>query len=125
VAASGADIDRLATVTSFDELRAVEADLPPPTLVEPSRQFLASFMEYAARPHHSWSERLHRWVAPPEHFWTSRAEPTYGFQEPLQTLEVHRVRSLHLDGRPIRSRQLVLTITVDADGRLTIIEPNG
>lgn len=111
-----AHLAALKDITDVDQLKAFEATLAPPTGVAQSQQFLMTFLEYADRDHPmSWFG-----LAVPEHFWTSRPEPSYHFQEPLRELAVFRVRSIHHGGAPVRERQHVLTLTMDDSGHAVV-----
>jgi hypothetical protein len=107
-----AHLEALEHITDVDELKAFEATLGPPTGIAKSRQFLMTFLEHTGR------HRSTNWfgLGAPEHFWTSRPEPSYRFQEPLRELSVFRVRAIHHDGDPVRERELVLTLTIDDRG---------
>jgi hypothetical protein len=122
---STTEIETLESLTTFDQLAAAEAGLGEPSLTGPSQAFLTSFVTYAHQPRGSWLDRVNRWLAPPEHFWTSRPEPIYRFQQSLDRIEVYLVRSIHHDGHPKQDRQLVLTIAVGSDGQPVLSEPAG
>ena len=111
-----AHLAALDQISNADELKAFEATLSPPTGIAQSQQFLMTFLEHTARRHST------NWfgLATPEHFWTSRPEPSYRFQEPLRELAVFRVRAIHHNGDPVRERQLVLTLTMDDLGRAVV-----
>ena len=111
-----AHLAALEQITDVDELKAFEATLGPPTGIARSQQFLMTFLEHTRHPHST------NWfgLGAPEHFWTSRPEPSYRFQEPLRELAVFRVRAIHHDGEPVRERQLVLTLTMDDRGRAVV-----
>jgi hypothetical protein len=115
---SSVEIAALESISDADELRAYEAALGEPTIVAASQQFMMTFLESTHRRGSSVWSRL----GSPEHFWTSSSEPSYGFQEPLVELTVFRVRAIHHDGEPIRERELVLTLTMDAQGRAVLME---
>ena len=111
-----AHLAALENITDVDELKAFEATLGPPTGMVRSQQFLMTFLEHTRRRHST------NWfgLGAPEHFWTSRSEPSYRFQEPLRELAVFRVRSIHHDGDPVRERELVLTLTMNDRGRAVV-----
>ena len=113
---TNAHLAALEHITDVDELKAFEATLGPPTGIARSQQFLMTFLEYTNGRHSpNWFG-----LGAPEHFWTSRPEPSYRFQEPLRELAVFRVRAIHHDGEPVRERQLVLTLTVDDGGHAVV-----
>jgi hypothetical protein len=113
---TSAHLAALEHITDVDELKAFEATLPPPTGIARSQQFLMTFLERTDGDHST------NWfgLRAPEHFWTSRPEPSYRFQEPLRELAVFRVRAIHHDGEPVRERQLVLTLTMDDRGHAVV-----
>jgi hypothetical protein len=113
--ATAAEVAALEPITDFDQLTAYEATFARPTLVPASQSFMMTFLEYANRPRTTnWY-----WLGSPDHFWTSRPEPSYHFQEPLAGLQVFLVRSIHHDGHPDRQRQRVLTLAIDSAGATT------
>jgi len=118
-AATADDVDALDQIHTFDQLDAHEAALGPPTLVEPSQQFLADYLAYASRPHRSLPARLARRLGPPEHFWTSGEEPAYRFQEPIRSLDVVLVRVI--DPSFSHDRRTVLRLEVGPDGRPEVV----
>jgi hypothetical protein len=113
---SAEQLDRLESITTFEELEAYEETLGRPTLTVKSEELVKSFMEHANR-----GER-HDWygIGPPAHFWTSRGEPTYDHDEPLTRLEVWLVRSIHNQGEPVEGRELVLVLVVDEGGQVRV-----
>lgn len=118
-----AEITALDTITDFDQLKAYEAGFGPPTLTAESQRFLSTYLEFTHQPHTGPWARASRWLGPPEHFWTSRSDPSFRFQEPLDELQVYLVRDIHHDGHPERDRELVLTLRIDADGRAVVADP--
>lgn len=118
-AATAADVDALDQIHTFEQLDAHEAALGPPTLVEPSQQFLARYLAYASRPHRSLPARLAHRLGPPEHFWTSGEEPAYRFQEPIRSLDVVLVRII--DPSDSHDRRTVLRLEIGPDGNPAVV----
>ena len=121
---NGAQIDALDQIGDYEELRAYEDSLGPPTLVEPSQQFLADYLAWASRPHRSFAARLATRFGPPEHFWTSGPGEAYRLQEPIRSLEVTLVRSLHEPAgadRPSQESEIVLRLAIGPDGRPVVV----
>lgn len=121
---TGAEIEVLEQIGDYGQLRAYEASLGPPTLVEPSQEFLADYLAWASRPHRSLATRLASRFGPPEHFWTSGPGPAYRLQEPIRSLEVTLVRSLHEpagSSRPTQDSETVLRLDMGPDGRPEVV----
>lgn len=126
VVASAAEVDALRALT---DRAGVDASRRPLTEVElaardRSEEFLAAWLVVAdrrARGDGPTIDRLRALAAPPL-FWTSRAEPTYRFQEPLARLEVRRFTSLTVDGEPRRWSEPVLVMEVDSGGTVSVVD---
>lgn len=101
------EFDALQGIETFDDMAAYESSLPPTTATAASVAFIQTFVDRTAdRPSPDWSV-----LAPPGHFWTSRSDPAYDFQEPLAELSLYRVRSIHHDGEPEYRREFVVRVT--------------
>ncbi|MDH3680500.1 MAG: hypothetical protein OEV40_11185 [Acidimicrobiia bacterium] len=111
------ELERLRGIDDFEALAAYEVELgdPPPT--DRSQRYFLDFFD-----HVNDGRRL-GWfgLGPPDRFWTSREDPVFDYEEPLQRLEVTLVASIHGDDAPISRRQVVLVIEADAEGRGVVV----
>ena len=113
------ELNQLAAAATFDDLRAIERLHPPvpEETREASETLVRRWLEHAS------AEGRTPWflLTPPSRFWTSRPAPTWDFDEPLESVTVILVSSLH-DGNDQRFERVpVLTVALDADGDATVV----
>ena len=108
----------LQSVTTFDEVKSLEG-VTPPDQIDLARNFMLSFMDNAnERGRSAWSA-----IPSPDHFWTGSPQPNYGFDEPIEQLDVFLLTSIHGDGEPVRRSELVLTLQRGEDGAAQVAIP--
>ncbi len=104
----------LHTIESFDVLARYERTLPHPAAGpgSASERFMVTLLAHINRHGPDpWFVR-----PPPTHFWTSRPDPVYAYQEPLARLDVIRVTALHRGTDQLFRRELVLRVDAGRDG---------
>lgn len=102
-------LDELRDVVTYEQLELVEAGFATPELDPWAELFFERWLVRASRHERTpW-----HWIAPPDHFWTSRPEPTFDFDEGLSRLEVSLVTAIHDTGLHPRS-ELLLTLVLDS-----------
>lgn len=113
-----ADMDRLSTAATFDDVARLEASQPETTLVEESQDFLLAFFDRSNEQRRfGWLYRL----GPPSYYWTQADSPDFAFDEPLVALDVYHVTSLHNDRSPLTRRELVLRIEQGTEGEGQVV----
>ncbi len=123
-ATAGADFyARLGKITDFRGLRELERTFQPVTEAERAA---------SERLITSWLDRVNDaggdpWflIEPPSRYWVDRPTPTFDGEEPLSSVEVILVRSLHDDEGQRFDRETVLRVEVGDDGRAFVIERTG
>lgn len=115
--------DQLEAATTFTDVEALERRLDPVSddTIQRSVDFVAAWIEHVnARGSAPWSA-----ISPPTHYWTSRPDPVFDFDERLAIVEVVMVTSVH-DGADQRfSRRTVVTLVVDDAGRAVVSDTAG
>lgn len=109
----------LADISDFDELAIFEADFTPTSAWRRDRSeelVTRWFDSVNARGDPAWFP-----VPPPRRFWTSRPNPTYRFQERLQSVTVIQVRGIHTADRSRITRTTVLVVESDVDGNAQVV----
>ncbi|MCP4224583.1 MAG: hypothetical protein GY773_14690 [Actinomycetia bacterium] len=92
------ELVELRAITDFDTILVLEEAQDPPSLVEESQAFVLAFFDHANNDERGpWWTSLGR----PSHFWTSRDDPEFGFDEPLTSLDVVLVTAIHGDNGPV------------------------
>ena len=112
------DLPELRASTDFNTIVAQESTTDSLVLIGKSRAFIIAFFNHANS-----AERGPWWTAfgRPGRFWTSRPDPEFDFDEPLATLDVVLVTTIHGDGEPSTYRRTVLSISRDETGRGAVV----
>ena len=108
----------LQTVKTFDEVESLE-DATPSDQIDLARNFMMMFMDNAnERGRAAWSA-----ISAPDHFWTGSPQPSYGFDEPIEQLDVFLLTSCHFEGEPVQRTERVLTLQRSEDGMARVVFP--
>lgn len=134
-AARAEDLDALNRIVDVESLTMTEAAATLRSAAKGSREerskeqdqaqaFIVAFFDAAnAR---AGSTSLRAWVDPPEHFWTGSEGPTYRFQEPLTSLQVVQIATIHhAEDGPLSRLQLVLRVEANVFGNGTVVKAPG
>ena len=107
-------VDALAEISTFEELAAFESEFEPNSVLLRSRSevLVTSWFDAAnGRGDPAWFP-----LSPLSRYRSGRPEPTFEFQEPLASMTVVHVVSIH-DGGPMRTqRTQLLVVEPDASG---------
>jgi hypothetical protein len=108
----------LQAVDSFEDVRALEGVVEASRLAS-GRDFMLRFMEHANNgPHGAWES-----LSPPDYFWTSSPNPQFDFQEPIESLDVLLVTSIHNNGDPLYETSPILSVELDDRGHPEVTNP--
>lgn len=107
-----AALQQLRAIDDFDSLEAYERTLGPPPATESSAQFFVAFFDHV----NSGDRRRWLGLSPPGSYWTSREEPVFDFDEPLERLDVFLLVAIHRDDGRITELRPVLTVEADEAG---------
>lgn len=108
----------LQAADSFEEVRALEGVVEVSRLA-PGRDFMLRFMEHANNgPQGAWES-----LSPPDYFWTSSPDPQFDFQEPIETLNVLLVTSIHNTGDPLYETRPIMTVELADSGHPVVTNP--
>ena len=109
---TSAELKQLQSVENFDQLADVEQAAGAPTLTAESQAFIVALFDHANHGSRPWFTRL----AAPSHFWTGREDPNFGFDEPLDRLQITVLTRIATDEGTISRRQVVLVVEADEEG---------
>jgi len=108
----------LQAVDSFEDVRALEGVVDASRL-GPARDFMLRFMEHTnTGPQGAWEA-----LSPPDYFWTSSPDPKFDFQEPIETLDVLLVTSIHNNGDPLYETSPIMSVELDDRGHPVVTNP--
>ena len=108
----------LQAVDSFEDVRALEGVVEASRLAA-GRDFVLRFMEHANNgPQGAWES-----LSPPDYFWTSSPDPQFDFQEPIETLDVLMVTSIHNNGDPLYETSPIMSVELDDRGHPVVTKP--
>lgn len=108
---------RLGRVDGADRWRAIEAEFPSvdAEVRRTSELIITSWLD---RVNSAGAEPWYL-ISPPSRYWVDRPEPAYDRNEPIRSVEVVLVRSIH-DSGPAVERETVLRVEVDGRGQAVV-----